>query len=350
MSRYHEFRESIDLEAFYEAIDFEVERQHGGNDIGYCLFPENHKNGDSTGKFAIHREKLVYNCFVCGGGSVLSLVMELFDFSVEEATQYLKQFTKSDARSDVEFSNYLLAMLQDAEKRQEIMPFFNERVLAKFDGPTMYFRQRGISQEVIKEYKLGYSNRLLKPAPVKQTGGEKVKIDDDYYGPCAIFPHFWQGKLVGWQHRWMEYPDVPRWLAKYTNTMDFPKSTTLYNYERAKLSDKPVVVVESIPTVLFLATYDIPAVAFFGSEPKEEQLRLLRVFNQGVILAPDNDEVGTKMVRNSTAYLKRFIPVWHAEKVELGPGADLGDYASMPHPHHALMYHLDNLVRPALSM
>jgi hypothetical protein len=341
MSRYHEFKESIDLDALYEAIDFDPQRQ---------LFPENHKSGDSTGKFGIHREKLVYNCFVCGGGSILSLVMELFDYSVEEGTQFLKQFTKSDARSDVEFSNYLLDMLRDAEKRTEVMPYFNERVLAKHTGSTAYFRQRGISQEIIDEYKLCYNDDLLKSAPVKQKGDERIKIDEDYYGPCAIFPHFWQDRLVGWQHRWMEYPDVPKWLAKYTNTMDFPKSTTLYNYERAKQSDQPVVVVESIPTVLFLASYDIPAVAFFGSQPKEEQLRLLRVFGQGVILAPDNDDVGTKMVRDTTAYLKRFIPVWHAEKVDIAPGADLGDYAAMPQPWHALSYHMEQRVHPSLSM
>jgi hypothetical protein len=60
--RYSEFCERIDVDAFEEAIGWAPESQQGDNDVGFCLWPENHKNGDTTGKFGIHREKRIYNC------------------------------------------------------------------------------------------------------------------------------------------------------------------------------------------------------------------------------------------------------------------------------------------------
>lgn len=355
--RYSEFKHRLDIDRFEEAIGFEVLRHDRGNDVGTCLFPENHQNGDSTGKFAIHREKMVYNCWVCDGGDLLSLTMELYDWDVDEATAWLYQFTGGDSsRSDTEFRDYLLEILADVEERSATMPYFNERVLERFstECPEM-FAERGISEEVAREYHLSYANPTIKSAPVKHTGEEIQKIDDDYYGPALIFPHFWKERLVGWQSRWLDWDEeqsrVPRWLPKYTNTTDFPKHNTLFNYDRAlkiKQRNQPVVVVESVPTALFLISNGYPAVSYFGGDKmKDAQLRLLRRFQDGVILAPDNDKTGERFVRSGVQYLERFIPVYVADKVDLGPKSDLGDYAKTDNPHDNLVTHMTQHVHLA---
>jgi DNA primase len=349
--RYADFKSQIDVDAFEEAIGFSVISQDGGNDIGHCLFPQNHTNGDSTGKFAIHREKMVYNCWVCDGGDLLSLVMELYDWPVEQATDWLYQFSQHDLRSDAEFTSYLMGMLQDSEKRAARMPYFNERVLGRFTAQKDYFRTRGISDRVIDEYKLCYSEYEMKPSPMKVVDGEKTKVFDDYFGPVAIFPHYWNGKLVGWQHRWMDWDEdhtnVPRWLPKYTNTTDFPKSTTVFNYDRAlnrAVEQKnPVVLVESVATCLFLETFEIPAVCCFGNSPDDAQLRLLRRFGTGVILSPDNDKASDKLIEKAD-YLQRFIPVWVAEPVTIKPKADLNDYAETSDPELNVLEHLTDKI------
>lgn len=343
--RYSEFKHRIDVDAFERAVGFEPLGDDGrGNDVGHCLFPQNHQHGDSTGKFAIHRDKLVYNCWVCGGGSLLSLAMELFDMDVDDATYWIYQFTQgTDDRTDIEFRDYLLEMLEDVEERDETMPYFNERVLERYTDSPGYFRSRGISDAVIDEYGLRYGNMTMRSAPVKN--GEK--IDDDYFGPCAIFPHYWQGKLVGWQQRWIDFDEehikTPKWLAKYTNTTDFPKHNTLFNYDKALKAREPVVVLESMPAVLFLASHNVPAVSYFGGDIKDAQLRLLRRFTQGVVLAPDNDKTGDRFVNRALQYLERFIPVYIAEKTtSLGAKSDLGDYAKTSQPYQRLMHHLVN--------
>jgi hypothetical protein len=258
--------------------------------------------------------------------------MELYDLTWEEGIDFLLPFTVPSQKSDDDFADYLISQLQDSKERAASLPFFNERVLEGFAGPLDYFGTRGISPEVAEEHKLCYSEQVCKSAPIKRTrDGGIVKEDADYHGPAAIFPHFWQGKLVGWQYRWMDWDadhtKTPRWLSKYTNTSDFPKRDTLFNYDYALKSKHAVVVCESIPTVLFLQSCDIPAVSYFGGEISDIQLRLLRLFQQGVILAPDNDSPGEVLLAKATQYLIRFVPVYWVDKVGTKPGADLGDFA-----------------------
>jgi hypothetical protein len=343
--RYSDYAQRINVDALEEAIGFEVIRHDRGNDIGHCIFPENHKTGDSTGKFAIERDEKLYNCFVCGGGTLLSLAMESQNMDVDEATKWLYQFTHGEHQTDDEFVDDLILMLEDAEKRVETMPYFNQRVLERFDGRTDYFRSRGISDKVIDKYNLCFAFSV-----------EKRMKDEVYVGPASIWPHYWRGRLVGWQYRWQDWtkdrsdPSVPKWLPKWTNTTDFPKSTTLFNYDVALKAEEPVVVCESLGTVLFCATYDVPAVAYFGSKPTPEQLRLLRRFSQGIILAPDNDSnlAGDKVL-GSMSYLERFIPVWIADKVAGKDGADLGDYAEQECPETFLKRHLEDCITPSDS-
>jgi DNA primase len=351
---YRDFVDAIDLDVFEEAIGFEPLEHRNGEDIGYCPdFWGLHKHGDTTGKFAINREKRVYHCFVCSGGTLLSLAMEHNQMDEETATEWLYQFAHGDTRTDTEFVDDFMKLLDDyAEKKGDRMPYFNEHVLKQFDAayhaldldgePISWYEERGISEEIQQAYRLCYGANHKKVAPIR--GGEKIA--EDYFGPCIAFPHFWEGRLVGWQHRWLNHgKDTPKWLPKYTNTSDFPKKQTLYNYDRAiKHPASRVVVVESCPTAGFLESMKIPAVGAFGSGITEGQLRLLRRFTEGVIFAPDNDKPGVKFANIGRAYLERYIDVTVLKPVELGEGADLGDYMKTDDPVGNLYDHLETAV------
>lgn len=350
---YKDFVDALDIDAFEEAIAFSPMEHRNGEDIGYCPnIWELHKHGDTTGKFAINRDKRVYHCFVCGGGTLLSLAMEYCKLDEESATEWLYQFAHGDTRSDTEFVEDFMRLLNEyKEKKGDQMPYFNEHVLRQFydtndhEGLALFKQwctDRGIAFDVAQDHKLGFSSFHKKTAPIR--GGEK--IDKDYFGPCIVFPHFWEGRLVGWQHRWLNHgKDTPKWLPKYTNTSDFPKTQTLYNYERAiKHPSSQTVVVESVPTVLFLESMGINAVSTFGSGVMESQLRLLRRFQQGVIIAPDNDDPGAKFARGACSYLERYVDVTVLAPVQLSEGADLGDYMNTDDPVGNLYDHLERPV------
>lgn len=320
--RYGEFAHRIDIDAFEEAIGFTGEDDGKGNDVGYCPDPWNlHKHGDSTGKFAIHREKCVFNCWVCGGGTLLSLAMAVEGLSEDDAIDWLAQFAgePTDERFEVEINN----LLKDELRREPVIPWFNERVLDNFDpedesSPLWEFcMDRDIDPQVAIDHRLGYDDTSV-----------KIAKKGRYEGPGVIFPHFWQGRLVGWQTRWLEADeDRPPWVQKYNNTRDMPKRWTIYDYERWYLTPDPIVVVESVPTALRLQSLGYPSIAIFGASATPEQFKLLRACQQGIVLAPDNDNPGLKVVSKAIDYkLDRYIPVWVCEPVgEEGSGNDLAD-------------------------
>jgi hypothetical protein len=343
--RYSDFWDRINVNAFEEAIGFDAVDERNGNDVGFCLWPENHSNGDTTGKFGIHREKRVYNCYVCGGGSLLSLAMELYDYDVEEATEWLYQFCEEDRRSDNEFVDDFLASFEDVEHRVATLPYFNARVLDQWDEPIpcWWAEDRGLSSDALSAYDVHYASEMRRPAPL--TG--RFADEDDYAGPAIILPHYWKGRLVGWQCRWLD-EDRPDWVPKYTMTTDFPKESTIYGLDQLLNPRTPVVVTESVPSVIFAKSYSQDAVATFGSNVNDAQMRILRRL-PGVILAHDNDNAGIKWRDSLTEYLKRYIPVWHLPPVSGEPGADIGDIASSENLG-AIRDYLDQAYQPGIDV
>lgn len=253
---------------------------------------------------------------------MLSLVMEEKKLSPEEATHYLWQFTSQTHQSPQEFYEKVARLLDDEKPETKPLPYFNERVLEHWIGAAQregaaYFRTRGISEEVCSYFKLGFNPlaRSFKP----DLGS--------YEGAGVIFPHFWKGRLVGWQTRWLD-EERPKWVPKYTNTTDFPREVTLWGFDFASKQSELPIVVESVPTALRLISAGYPAIATFGSQLTPSQLQCLRGFQAGVMLAPDNDEAGRKWLYTAQSYLERYTKVLVIPPVN-GEGADLGDLTSL---------------------
>lgn len=310
---YKDFASRINIDAFEEAIDFvPIKSNDDGNDIGHC--PDIwglHKNGDTTGKFAIHREKKVYNCWVCGGGSLLSLAMEFKKMDEAEATEWLYQFASEEAISDQGFVEEIERMLaaDSGAANASALPYFNDRVLNGLEPAYDWGEEKGILRPIIDHF---------------EVRSDPERLRGDYQGPAIVFPHHWQGRLVGWQERWLD-PNRPDWVPKYTNTSDFPKESTIYNYDWTMFGQE-VVLVESVPTVLVLMSLGIPAMATFGSSVTSEQMRLMRRCAAGVIIAPDNDDPGIKFIESLYEGLDRYIPLKVVDPVgNEDSGDDLGD-------------------------
>jgi hypothetical protein len=339
--KYRDFSDDIDMDAFYEGIGFLPLYEKGDEDIGFCPDPwEQHKNGDSTGKLAFNREKKVFNCWVCGGGNLLSWAMASQNLDPEEATDWLEQFADFGEKADEEFLSDIKKILSQLDPKREevVLPYFNDNVLNRWSGtsvswkeaadypepsPWDWFEERGISLDVALRFAIGYDHKAVKYPPRNKKTGEP--LGDPYQGPAMVLPHFWKGRLVGWQHRWL-LDDRPKWCAKYTNTSDFPKRYTLWNFDGVHGRALPPVVVESVPTAVMIESLGWPAIATFGASITPEQLKLLRRFQQGVIFAPDNDRPGLEGLVKAVDYLGGFIPVSWIDPTDWGVGHDLIDY------------------------
>jgi DNA primase len=320
MKAYFDIVQDIDVDEFENAIGFEpMGHNESGEDWGQCPDPWSlHKHGDRTGKFAINREKKVYNCFVCGGGNLLSLTMAIRNCEESEAVEWLRQFASKAFQSDEDFLNEIdRLMVQKDREEESALPWFNANVLLPWEeADHPWFEERGITEEVRRVYRLGVNANTIR------------KLNDqEFVSQSIVLPHFWQERLVGWQNRWIG--ERPKWVPKYTNTGDFPKKTTLYGLDLAIQYDKPIVVVESVPTVLYLASLDIPAVATFGATVSQEQMKYLRRWQPGIILAQDNDQAGDKWRGDLIEYLDRYIPVM---EMEIAWEDDIGETRMVENP------------------
>lgn len=311
--RYADFADRIDIDQFEEAIGFEpTDRSPRGEDTGHCLDLWGlHNNGDTTGKFSINRERRVFNCWVCGGGSLLSLAMAFLDKNDQEAVEWLYQFTSVVDQTDDDFMSEIDHLLAKRNRAEAVLPYFNENVILNWMLWHPWFEKRGISTEVHKRYRLGYNEN-----------SRRLSSKGTHEGESIIFPHYWKGRLVGWQERWLG--DRPKWLPKYTNTGGFPRKETLFGYEDVYFAKGPIVVAESVPTVLFLKSIGIPSIATFGSSVSDEQIRLLRGCQQGLIFAPDNDGAGVHFLERLIDHLSAYVRTGFIEPPDTD-GGDLGD-------------------------
>jgi DNA primase len=311
-------KDTLRLEEALDELGVQVTtKQADGEWVCRCPLPS-HGGADNNPSLLINSKDLRWVCrSACGGGSITSFVEALRGVRYVEACEFLCRFTDTRNPEGQAFVNRIRGILDQPRQRPSIappptLPWWPMRVLEEFSDPTDYYASRGISEEVVE--RLGLLFHMKHP-----------RGEDGFEAPAAIIPHIFKGDLVGWQERWLLSEEArPHWLGKYTNTPDFPKKHTLYNYDQAADNPSAVVVVESALTVAKLLTAGIPAVATFGGSATPEQLGLLRRFRNGLILAYDNDDTGEAAVATIGEATFHHVPVTVVPPPE-GEKADLGD-------------------------
>lgn len=320
---------SLDALDVLESLGVRVANVSGDEILCHCPFSENHKNGDKNPSFGFNSRLMVFNCFTCGGGTLTTLVKRLQQVNDDDADKWI-----------IEHSHHLdtTSSLKDEINKRLIKTEFKsasypETLINSFFKFHPYLSERGISKDVARKMRIGF--------------------DDNHTG--ITIPHFFNSKLVGWQTRHLVQDDRGKYVCnicsktyvpKYTNTPNFPKKNTLYNYSNAlnsaKIKGEKIIVVESPMTVLKLMSegYD-SVVATFGSWSKEQMFSLVGCIN-GVILWPDNDKAGEENVKRIVEFLTDFVPVHIAPIID----KEKGDPADLT--KEELANYLDNCYNPFL--
>lgn len=321
-TEYDDIVDSIRVDEVLDALGVDVTRIRNGNHWGDC--PLHDDNGEH---FSIDEDTLVWNCFHCGGGLLPQLVAQALDFedtdderAWDQAVQWLIPYSDGevDSLTDEQFleqleRNLAAGSVTVKHHRKVDIPVYSERVLnGLLDVPSEVLAHWNITrQETAEHFRLGY---------------QLARERGTYVGPAIVIPHFFHGKLVGYQERWLG-DDRPKWLKKYMNTDDFPRHDTLYNWDEASRAGGVVFVVESVMSVLRLWELGYDAVATFGAKVTDTQLRLLRTIETGLYLSFDNDKDGRSALARCNAHLMGEIPVWTLPFVDSAKGdlADLSD-------------------------
>lgn len=296
--------------------DFVSLRRRGANYVGLCPF-----HNEKTPSFSVNKARGICKCFSCGkGGGPVNFIMEHEKLSYYEALKYLA------AKYHIEVKEKELTQEErNAMSRRETMLAINDFAMKHFqtnltdtdegrDVGLAYFRERGISDESIEKFCLGYSmdsrddlfNYLHKTGGfdsdvIFETGlCSKSNFGDtgfDRFKGRVMFPVFnVAGKVVAFGGRTLKKDP-----AKYVNS---PESTIynkrnelygLFQAKRAIVDNDKCFLVEGYTDVISMHQSGIcNVVASSGTSLTEGQIRLIHRFTNNVTVLYDGDSAGIK--------------------------------------------------------
>ena len=334
--------------------DYVTLRKRGANLIGLCPF-----HNEKTGSFTVSPSKGIYKCFGCGAsGHAVKFIMEIEQCSYVDA---LKQLGKK-YRIEVE-ERELTAEEQQRQDNRESMfvvnefanKWFQEQLWETQEGQAIglsYFRERGLRDDIIRKYQLGYSPEHGNPlAKALQTKGFKEefitnnvdtkigvgvvgKSEDgrlyDRFRDRVIFPIFTvSGKPVAFAGRILKKKEN---VGKYVNSPDsiiYSKTNELYGLFQAKQSIARAdmcYLVEGQMDVISMHQSGIEnVVASGGTALTKPQIWLIKRFTSNITVLYDGDAAG---IHAALRGVDMFLEEGFNVKVVLLPeGEDPDSYA-----------------------
>lgn len=281
----------------------------------------------TTHSFVLAGNVLTGNCFSCqSSGGLLWLIATVRGTSGSAVRDWLVSTLGLDGE-DTDAILRLIDAIMDADGSSRVrtpIPSFSPRVLEPWafihpwltdpiDWAEPGMGGRGVPEQNVVDLRVGYAEHY--PLDDKGTTSERI-----------VVPHFWDGRLVGWQSRKIFEDGSPKWLS----TMDFPKDETIFRPPQGDV----LVVVESPMTVLRHA-HHLPLAATFGADVTDRQVRLMSGYDK-VVLWMDPDRAGWRSMEGHTddsgvrhpGLVERLMPytdVWAVQADWANDGADLSD-------------------------
>ncbi len=326
--------------------DFVQLKKAGQNYKGLSPFTD-----EKTPSFFVSPSKEIYKCFSTGkGGDAISFVMEYDGLSYIESIKYLAQKygieiaeeeqTDEQIEAQNERESLFIALNYASEYYQDILKNTDE---GKSIGLS-YFKERGISEEAIEKFALGYSldewseftNAAIKKGyseDILEKAGLMIRKEDkkyDRFRGRVIFPiHNVTGKVIAFGARTLK---KDKKLPKYVNSPEtevYHKSHILYGISQAKRAIRDAdncYLVEGYTDVISLHMSEMEnVVASSGTSLTEEQIKLISRYTENITVLYDGDKAGLKAsLRGIDMILERGLNV----RVVMFPeGEDPDSYA-----------------------
>ena len=343
-------------------------KKRGANLLGLCPF-----HHEKTGSFTVSPSKGIFKCFGCGkAGNAVGFVMEIEQCSYVEAIKQLAQ----QYHITIEERELTQEEKQRQDDRESMFivndfanKWFQTQLHETSEGTAIgmaYLRQRGIREDIIKTFQLGYSpekaklweeakkagyqDTYLVNNPDNQIGtgiclkDEQGRLFDRFRGR-VIFPFFSvSGKVTGFAGRLIKQSDK---AGKYVNSptsLLYEKKHELYGFYQAKKaiqSEDCCYLVEGQLDVIQLVQSGIEnVVASGGTSLTYPQIRLIHRFTENATILYDGDNAGIKAaLRGIDMMLEEGLNV----KVVLLPeGEDPDSFARKHNATEVLEYIQEN--------
>ena len=304
--------------------DYVSLKKRGANLIGLCPFHD-----EKTGSFTVSPSKGIFKCFGCGkAGHAVGFVMEIEHCSYVEALRHLAK----KYHIEIEERELTAEEKQKQDDRESMFvvnefanKWFQEQLWDTPEGKAVamsYLRQRGLREDIIRKFQIGYSpeKAMLWDVAKKKGFQEKYLLNDSQNPPyigtgvCGksengklydrfrgrvMFPFLSvSGKVVGFSGRLMVKNDK---VGKYVNSptsLIYEKHNELFGLCQAKQAiskNGSCYLVEGQMDVIQLVQSGIEnVVASGGTALTIHQIRLLHRFTENITLLYDGDKAGIK--------------------------------------------------------
>ena len=302
--------------------DYVTLKKRGANLIGLCPF-----HNEKTGSFTVSPSKGIYKCFGCGAsGHAVSFIMQIEQCSFSDA---IKQLGKK-YHIEVEERQLTAEEQQHQDDRESMFvlndfanKWFQDQLWETEEGKAIglsYFRERGLRDDIIRKFQLGYSPEKGNPLAkaLKTKGFKETYILNDVdtkigCGVCGkseqdgrlydrfrdrvIFPILTiSGKTVAFAGRILKKKDN---VGKYVNSPDsiiYSKTNELYGIYQAKQEiarQDMCYLVEGQMDVISMHQSGITnVVASGGTALTKPQIRLIKRFTSNITVLYDGDAAG----------------------------------------------------------
>ncbi len=301
--------------------------KRGREYTGLCPF-----HNEKTPSFTINETKGFYHCFGCGAhGDIVKFVME------SEGLSFLETINKLAAKAGLQVPSLSKESQQQVLKRKtlydimEMATQFYEKNLRMPIGSSAltYFKEkRGLSDEVIAKFRLGFApnNNGLKALLLSKgitekemselglltVPDDKNRSSHDFFRNRVMIPIMdKQGHVIAFGGRIMDNSQ-----PKYLNSPETPifnKRRILYNLYHAReaaYNSKRLIICEGYMDVIALDSYNFSyAVAPLGTALTEEQVIEAWKVCSVPTLCFDGDSAG---IRAAIRSIDRILPILRA--------------------------------------
>ncbi|MDD3910886.1 MAG: DNA primase [Bacteroidales bacterium] len=344
--------------------DFVALKRRGSDYIACCPF-----HNEKTPSFSVSPRLGIYKCFGCGkAGNVVNFVMEHEQMTYVEALKYLgKKYgievkEREETAEDVEKRRHGDSLLIINEYAQK---YFTTTLLETEEGKAVglsYFKERGFSEQTIKDFLLGYADRernsfssqaiksgykkeyltetgLALEGRVSENGEQNYDGDLYHHSGGELYDRFRErvmfpirgitGRVVAFGGRKLR---GDKNIAKYVNSPEssvYIKNKTLYGLYEAKAAiakAQNCYLVEGYTDVIsFHQNGVVNVVASCGTSLTQGQILLIKRFSPKVTVLYDGDAAG---IHASLRGIDLFLAEGLEVKVALFPdGEDPDSYA-----------------------
>lgn len=295
----------------------------GNNYWGRCPF-----HLEKTPSFSVNERDQFYHCFGCkASGNVIKFIMEMESVSFIDAVRILAEGEGMQMPTIENSDDYE----EKKKHRQRLVLCMKEGAkhyhdnLANSPEATAYLKNRGISNEMITRFGIGYSKdaqdiisfleskgfskqEMLDCGIIKEKDG---RLYDTILKRIAFPVINIYGDVVAFSGRTMQ-KDVD--YAKYLNTAEtdiFSKSKNLFGINLVKKAKqnaglKEIIIVEGQIDVISLHQAGFSnAVASLGTALTNEQAKMIKRLADNVVICYDGDFAGVKATLRGLDILKQ---------------------------------------------